>query len=327
MEYRKLGRSGLKISALGLGSWVTFGRQVDQRKALELMARAYDAGINFFDNAEAYENGESERLMGQALQKLGYGRDTYIVSSKVFWGGEKPTQLGLSRKHMVDCCHAALRRLQVDYLDLYYCHRPDPDTPVDETVWTMNTLINQGKILYWGTSEWSAKDILTAHEFAKENHLIGPVMEQPEYNLLKRHRVEEEYRPCYDAFQMGLTTFSPLASGILTGKYLAGIPEGSRFSLDSYQWLRELLLESEEGEAKNNKVQQLSELAKTHSISMASLALAWVLKNPNVSCALIGCSKIDQLDSNLESLNALGKLDESVMASINAICPCEPTKV
>lgn len=319
MEYRKLGRSGLKISALGLGSWVTFGRQVDQRLARDLIARAYDAGINFFDNAEAYEGGESERLMGDALKKLGFGRDTFVVSSKVFWGGERPTQLGLSRKHVVDCCHAALRRLQVDYLDLYFCHRPDPDTPVDETVWTMNTLINQGKILYWGTSEWSAEDILAAHNFAKENHLIGPVMEQPEYNLLKRARVEVEYAPLYQEFSLGLTTFSPLASGILTGKYNDGIPPGSRFSLPSYQWLKELLLESDEGPSKLDRVKQLGALADELQVPLATLSLAWVLKNPNVSCALIGCSNGDQLTANLEALTAQSKLDAAIMAKIDGI--------
>ncbi len=321
MEYRKLGRSGLKISGLGLGSWVTFGKQVDQRLARELMARAYDAGINFFDNAEAYEAGVSERLMGEALKKLGYGRDTFIVSSKVFWGGERPTQLGLSRKHVVDCCHAALRRLQVEYLDLYYCHRPDPDTPIDETVWTMNTLINQGKILYWGTSEWSAEDILAAHNFARDNHLIGPVMEQPEYNLLKRARVEQEYAPLYKAFRLGLTVYSPLASGILTGKYNNGIPEGSRLGLPEYQWLRELLLDSEQGPGKLERVKQLGALAQELGVSQASLALAWTLKNPNVSCALIGCSRLSQLEANLDALHTVKKLTPDVIARINAICP------
>lgn len=319
MEYRKLGRSGLKISALGLGSWVTFGKQVDQRLARELMAKAYDAGINFFDNAEAYENGESERLMGEALKKLGYGRDTYIVSSKAFWGGERPTQLGLSRKHVVDCCHAALSRLQVDYLDLYFCHRPDPDTPVDETVWTMNTLINQGKVLYWGTSEWPAEAIMAAHKFAQQNHLIGPVMEQPEYNLLKRARVEQEYAPLYEAFELGLTTFSPLASGILTGKYNKGIPEGSRLSLDSYQWLRELLLNEEDGTSKLEKVQALTGIAQGLGTNTATLSLAWVMKNPRVSCTLLGCSNIEQLEANLEALKLLPKLNDEVMASIDKV--------
>lgn len=319
MEYRKLGRSGLKISALGLGSWVTFGKQVDQRAARELISRAFDAGINFFDNAEAYEYGESERLMGEALKKLGLGRDTFIVSSKVFWGGERPTQLGLSRKHVIDCCHAALRRLQVDYLDLYYCHRPDPDTPIDETVWTMNTLINQGKILYWGTSEWSVEDILTAHNFARENHLIGPVMEQPEYNLLKRARVEQEYAPAYHALQLGLTTFSPLASGILTGKYNQGIPKGSRLSLDSYQWLRDALLDEETGANKLEKVKQLTTIADELQTPMGTMALAWVLKNPNVSCAILGCSTLQQLEANLEALSVVPKLTDEVMERIDQI--------
>lgn len=319
MEYRKLGRSGLKISALGLGSWVTFGKQVDQRDARELIAKAYDAGVNFFDNAEAYEAGESERLMGEALKKLGYGRDTYIVSSKVFWGGERPTQLGLSRKHMVDCCHAALKRLQVEYLDLYFCHRPDPDTPVDETVWTMNNLIQQGKVLYWGTSEWSADDIMAAHRFAKDNRLIGPVMEQPEYNLLKRERVEQEYAPLYEEFQLGLTTFSPLASGILTGKYNDGIPDGSRFSLESYQWLKELLLDSEESAGKLGRVKELGAIAQDVGVSMATLSLAWVLKSPNVSCALIGCSKMSQLEGNLEALAAVDKITPEIYAKMDAI--------
>lgn len=319
MEYRKLGRSGLKISALGLGSWVTFGKQVDQRDARELIAKAYDSGVNFFDNAEAYEAGESERLMGEALRKLGYGRDTYIVSSKVFWGGDRPTQLGLSRKHMVDCCHAALTRLQVEYLDLYFCHRPDPDTPVDETVWTMNNLIQQGKVLYWGTSEWGADDIMAAHNFAKDNHLIGPVMEQPEYNLLKRQRVEQEYAPLYKEFQLGLTTFSPLASGILTGKYNNGIPEGSRFSLESYQWLKELLLESDEGAGKLERVKQLTVIAQDLGVSMATLALAWVLKNPHVSCALIGCSRMSQLESNLEALAAIDKITPEAYKQMDVI--------
>lgn len=241
------------------------------------------------------------------------------MSSKVFWGGDKPTQLGLSRKHMVDCCHAALKRLQVDYLDLYYCHRPDPDTPVDETVWTMNNLIQQGKVLYWGTSEWSAADILAAHKFAKENHLIGPVMEQPEYNLLKRERVEQEYAPLYREFQLGLTTFSPLASGILTGKYNEGIPPGSRFSLESYQWLRELLLDSEEGATKLERVKQLAVIAAELEVNTASLALAWVLKNPNVSCALIGCSTMSQLERNLEALHTVSKITPEALQKIDAI--------
>lgn len=321
MEYRRLGNSGLKISVLGLGSWVTFGKQVDQRQARDLIAHAYDEGINFFDNAEAYEDGESERLMGEALKKLGYGRDTFIVSSKVFWGGDRPTQLGLSRKHVVDCCHAALRRLQVDYLDLYFCHRPDPETPVEETVWTMNTLINQGKILYWGTSEWPAETIQAAHEFAASQRLIGPLMEQPEYSLLKRQRVEEEYRPLYDSVGLGLTIYSPLASGILTGKYSNGIPRGSRFSLPEYQWLKDLLLSEEQAATKLKRVDQLSEIAAAMGVSTAQLALAWVISNPRVSCALIGCSRQEQLDSNLLALQVAGQLTDVEKAQITALFP------
>lgn len=321
MEYRRLGESGLKISVLGLGSWVTFGKQVDQRLARDLIARAYDNGVNFFDNAEAYEAGESERLMGDALKKLGYSRDSYIVSSKVFWGGERPTQLGLSRKHVVDCCHAALRRLQVEYLDLYYCHRPDPDTPVAETVWTMNTLIQQGKILYWGTSEWPAARILEAHRFALDNRLIGPLMEQPEYSLLKRQRVEQEYTPLYEEFGLGLTTFSPLASGILTGKYATGIPKGSRFSLPEYQWLRDLLLNADDGPVKLERVGQLTEVATSMNLTTAQLALAWVIANPRVNCALIGCSRQEQLDSNIQALAAVKLLTPERMQQIDAICP------
>lgn len=321
MEYRRLGQSGLKISVLGLGSWVTFGKQVDQRQARDLIARAYDSGVNFFDNAEAYEAGESERLMGDALKKLGYGRDSFVVSSKVFWGGDRPTQLGLSRKHVVDCCHAALHRLQVEYLDLYYCHRPDPDTPVAETVWTMNTLIQQGKILYWGTSEWPADRILEAHQFAQDNRLIGPLMEQPEYSLLKRQRVEQEYAPLYEAFGLGLTTFSPLASGILTGKYAAGIPKGSRFSLPEYQWLRDLLLNSDDGPAKLERVGHLTEVAESMNLTTAQLALAWVIANPRVNCALIGCSRQEQLESNLKAVTAVKLLTPERMQLINAICP------
>lgn len=323
MEYRKLGRSGLKISALGLGSWVTFGKQVDQRIARTLITKAYDSGINFFDNAEAYEYGESERLMGDALKKAGFGRDTFILSSKVFWGGDRPTQLGLSRKHVVDCCHAALHRLQVDYLDLYYCHRPDPDTPVDETVWTMNTLIQQGKILYWGTSEWPAELILDAHNFALQNHLIGPVMEQPEYNLFKRDRVEREYAPLYEAFNLGLTTFSPLASGILTGKYNNGIPQDSRFSLDSYQWLKKLLLDEEAGEQKLARVGKLVEMAQELGTTAGSLAMAWVLKNPRVNSMLIGCSKIEQLEENLLALNTVNLVSNEVMSQLDTLFPSQ----
>ena len=230
MQYRNLGNSGLKVSELSFGSWVTFVNQLNEKNALECMAYAYDKGINFFDNAEAYASGESEVLMGKVLKKLKWDRDTFIVSSKVFWGGELPTQRGLSKKHIHDACNAALKRLQVDYLDLFFCHRPDPDTPISETVYAMNDLIHQGKILYWGTSEWTAEEISQAYEFAIENNLTPPTMEQPQYNLLDRQRFEVEYKPIFEKYNMGTTTWSPLASGALTGKYLEGVPDGSRTS-------------------------------------------------------------------------------------------------
>jgi voltage-dependent potassium channel beta subunit len=238
MEYRRLGKSGLKVSALSYGSWVTFGSQVDESLARDLLTLAYERGVNFFDNAEAYSGGESERIMGNALKKIGWGRDTYVVSSKVFWGGGRPTQMGLSRKHVTDACHAALKRLQVDYLDLYFCHRPDLHTPIEETVWAMNDLIRQGKVLYWGTSEWSAQAITEAWVVARENHLVGPTMEQPEYNMFHREKVEAEFLPLYEKHGLGTTIWSPLASGLLSGKYAQGIPKDSRANVAGYDWHR-----------------------------------------------------------------------------------------
>ena len=246
MEYRRLGKSGLKLSELSFGSWVTFGNQVQGNDALDLMAMAYDAGINFFDNAEIYESGRSEVVMGEALRKLGWSRDTYLVSSKVFRGGEKPTQNGLSRKHVFDACHAALKRLQVDYLDLYYCHRPDVDTPIEETVRAMHNLITQGKVIYWGTSEWTSQQLTEAYAIARQEHLTPPTMEQPEYNLFRREKVEAEFMPLYRLFGLGTTIWSPLASGILTGKYNDGIPADSRMNLPGYEWLK-ARLDSDKG--------------------------------------------------------------------------------
>ena len=247
MEYRRLGSSGLQVSAFSFGSWVTFSYQVGVDLAVEMMTIAYDAGINFFDNAEVYAQGESERIMGDALKKLGWDRDSYCVSSKVFWGGDKPTQRGLSRKHVFDACHAAMKRMNVDYLDLYFCHRPDINTPIEETVRAMSDLVSQGKVMYWGTSEWDARQITEAHGIARQLGLHPPTMEQPEYNLLNRKKVEGDYLPVFEQFGMGTTTWSPLASGVLTGKYRDGIPEGSRMTLESYAWLRRQL-ESEEGQ-------------------------------------------------------------------------------
>lgn len=323
MEYRQLGASGLKVSALSLGSWVTFGRQVDLGEARTQLKTAYDAGVNFFDNAEAYEAGASERIMGEALEALGLPRDTYAVSSKVFWGGAKPMQLGLSAKHVRDACHAALRRLKVEYLDLYFCHRPDVDTPIEETVRAMHSLVLQGKVIYWGTSEWSAQQITEAHAVARALGLTPPTMEQPQYHLLHRDRVEREYLPLYRSFGMGTTIWSPLASGVLTGKYNAGMPEDGRLNLPGYEWLREMWT-GEEGQAKLEKVRQLTALAHQVGISMTHLALAWCLKNPHVSTVILGASRLEQLEENLKALDAVDALTPAVMERIEAIVDNRP---
>jgi len=323
MLYRRLGRSGLKLSALSFGSWVTFSMQVDERMATDLMKLAYDGGVNFFDNAEAYANGESEVLMGRALKKMGWGRDTYCVSSKVFWGGKLPTQRGLSKKHVHDCCHTALRRLQVDYLDLYFCHRPDLDTPVEETVRAMNDLIAQGKVLYWGTSEWRADEIAEAHGIARQSGMVGPAMEQPQYNLFERERVEREYQRLYDAFGLGTTVWSPLASGILTGKYEKGIPKGSRMALPGYEWLKERL-ENDEGRVRVAKTRELALVAKDFGASVAQLAIAWCLVNPRVSTVILGATRPEQLRENLAALELVPKLDTLVLERIEAIVANKP---
>ena len=318
MSYRRLGHSGLKLSAFSLGSWVTFHYQLDDTKALDCMREAYDAGVNFFDNAEAYADGLSEEIMGRALKKLGWGRDSYCVSSKVYWGGKKPTQKGLSAKHIHDACHAALRRLQVDYLDLFFCHRPDPDTPIEETVRAMDTLVRQGKVLYWGTSEWSAVEIMEAHKVAREWGLTPPVMEQPQYNMLHRDRVEAEYRHLYETVGLGTTVWSPLASGILTGKYKIGVPQGSRLSLPDYAWLKEQIL-SEKGRQKIETAIALEPLAKDLGASLSQLALAWCLKNPRVSTVILGVSRVEQLRENLKALEVADQMDGEVMERIEGI--------
>ncbi|MEL0636435.1 aldo/keto reductase [Marinomonas sp. TI.3.20] len=323
MEYRRLGKAGLKVSALSLGSWVTFGKQVDMSDAKTLLKTAYDSGINFFDNAEGYEAGESEKIMGAAISHLGLARDTFAVSSKVFWGGDHKMQMGLSAKHVRDACDAALLRLKVDYLDLYYCHRPDIDTPIEETVRAMHNLIQQGKVTYWGTSEWSAQQITEAHAVARAHHLTPPTMEQPQYNLLHRDKVEGEFLPIYENFGMGLTVWSPLASGILTGKYNDGIPDDSRLTLPGYEWLRDLWT-SEDGKLKLEKVRQLSALANDIGVSITHLSLAWCLKNPNVSTVILGASKLSQLEDNLQSIEALEKLTPDVMEKIESILGNKP---
>ena len=323
MLYRRLGRSGLKVSALSFGSWVTFSTQVDDRGAPELLKVAYDAGVNFFDNAEAYAAGESERIMGRALAKLRWPRDSYCVSSKVFWGGKLPTQRGLSKKHVHDACHAALERLQVDYLDLFFCHRPDPETPVEETVRAMHDLVAQGKVLYWGTSEWSAEEIAEAHGVANAHHLTPPTMEQPQYNLFERDKVEREFRRLYETFGLGTTIWSPLASGVLTGKYAKGVPAGSRMSLPDYAWLKERL-ESAEGRARVAKARALEPIAKDLGATLAQLSIAWCLANPHVSSVILGATKPAQLTENLAALEVLPKLGPEVLARVEAIVANKP---
>lgn len=318
MQYRRLGKSGLQVSAFSFGAWMTFGKHVGDDTAEKCMHYAYENGVNFFDNAEVYATGKAEEVMGSILKKAAWSRDTYLVSSKVFWGGDKPNQNGLCRKHVMEACHAALKRLQVDYLDLYFCHRPDPDTPIEETVRAMNTLIEQGKVLYWGTSEWSARDIQEAIGIARASNLIGPTMEQPQYNLLHRERVEKEYAPLYaSANGLGTTIWSPLASGLLTGKYNEGIPADSRLAKE--EWLRKIIDEDkEEWEKKLAKLKDLDRIADELGTSMAKLCLAWCLLNPNVSTVILGASSRKQLEENLSALEVLPKLDAGVRESIES---------
>ena len=313
MEYRNLGNSGLKISELSFGSWVTFVNQLGQKQALECMAFAYEQGVNFFDNAEAYASGDSEILMGKVLNKLNWTRDTYIVSSKVFWGGELPTQRGLSKKHIHDACNAALKRLQVDYLDLFFCHRPDPDTPISETVYAMNDLIHQGKILYWGTSEWSAEEIKESFKCAKKFNLRGPTMEQPQYNLLFRDRFEKEYKDIFKKYKIGTTIWSPLASGLLTGKYNDGIPTKSRFKVKGYEWLADSM-----DKIDFNKIKKINSLAKKLGIKSSQLAILWCLKNKNVSSVILGASKLSQLKENLDSIKSHDLITDEILKEINS---------
>lgn len=322
MQYRRLGKSGLKVSLLSFGSWLTFGKQIGVDQSEALMKYAYDNGINFFDNAEIYARGESERVMGRILDKMQWRRDSYIVSSKVFFGdgGKLPTQIGLNRKHVIEACHAALKRLQVDYLDLYFCHRPDKETPIEETVWTMHNLIQQGKILYWGTSEWSAQEIMEAHMVAQKYNLIGPVMEQPQYNMFHRDKVEVEYKQIYKTVGLGTTIWSPLASGLLTGKYNEGMPKDTRLNIEGMDWLRERTITQE----RINKVKQITQIAKELGMTTAQLALAWCAYNPNVSTIILGASKIEQLNENLESLQHLHKLTPDIMERIEEVLQNKP---
>ena len=318
MRYRNLGKSGLKVSELSYGSWVTFSFQLDTELATKMLKIAYDSGVNFFDNAEAYANGEAEVIMGKALKTLGFTRDTYCVSSKAFWGGQQPTQRGLSAKHLTDACNAALRRLQVDYLDLFFCHRPDPETPIEETVRAMHALVMQGKIIYWGTSEWEAAQIEEAYQIAEKYYLMPPTMEQPEYNMFNRSKLEKEYLALFNKRGLGTTIWSPLASGLLTGKYKNGIPEDTRMNLSGYEFLRQRL-ESEEGHVMVDKAKQLEELADTAGIPLVNMALGWCLQNKNVSTVILGSSKPKQLKQNLKTLNYLDQFDDSLMQQIDKI--------
>jgi voltage-dependent potassium channel beta subunit len=323
MEYRRLGKSGLQVSALSFGSWITFGKQIDDKAADSLLSMAYDAGVNFFDNAEIYARGKSELVMGSILKSKNWARSSYCVSSKVFFGYEegKPNQTGLSRKHIVEGCHAALKRLQVDYIDLFFCHRPDKNTPIEETVWAMNTLIQQGKILYWGTSEWSADEIMQAYVFAERNSLIGPTMEQPQYNMFERTKLEKDYLLLFRDFGLGTTIWSPLASGLLTGKYNNGIPTDNRLHIEGMDWLKERTLGDE---SRFTKVKALAVLAADLNITLPQLAIAWCLKNPNVSTAILGASKPEQLKETLTSVEVLPKLNVEVMTKIDSILSNQP---
>ena len=318
MNYRRLGKTGLKVSELSYGSWVTFSFQLGLDEATNIMKLAYENGVNFFDNAEAYASGESEIIMGEAIKNLGWSRDSFIVSSKVFWGGEKPTQRGLSHKHIVDACHAALGRLQLDYLDLYFCHRPDPETPIEETVRAMHTLIMQGKICYWGTSEWSAKELKEAYKISKEYYLTPPSMEQPQYNMFEREKMEKEYTEIFQTEKMGTTIWSPLASGLLTGKYMKGMPSNTRISLKNYKFIKDSF-ESEEYKMRHEKVRQLDQLSNDLNIPLVNLALGWCLKNDNVSTVILGASKAEQLNQNLKTLDYMDLINDDAMEKIEKI--------
>ncbi len=320
MLYRRLGRAGLRVSTLSLGSWVTYANQVDSKAAVDMMAAAYDAGINFFDNAEVYARGESETLMGQALKALKWPRLNYIVSTKFFWGLDREGDAvnrrdTLNRKYLLQAIDGSLQRFGLDHIDLIYCHRPDPHTPIEETVWAMSDIIRQGKALYWGTSEWSAADIRAAWEIAERHHLHKPVMEQPQYHLFHRQRVEQEYARLYDDIGLGLTTWSPLASGLLTGKYKDGVPAGSRGTVESYAFLREGLTHP----AKNAAVAQLKPIADELGCTQSQLALAWVARNPRVSTVITGASRVEQLQQNLGALPVIDKLTPDLLARIDTI--------
>lgn len=324
MEYRRMGKSGLQLSVLSLGSWVTFHKQINDGSADELMGIAYDNGINFFDNAEAYALGESEKMMGRVLKNKHWDRTSYTLSSKAYFGwrgeGNKPNQTGLSRKHLMEACHEALQRLQTDYLDLYFCHRPDTNVPIEEVVWTMHNLIQQGKVLYWGTSQWSGAEIMEAHRVADRYHLIAPTVEQPQYNMFERFKMEQDYLPVFKNAGMGTTIWSPLAAGFLTGKYNNGIPEGSRLAIEGFDWLKNRWIQ----DAKLEKVKKLTALSDELDVSLAALAIAWTINNQNVTTAILGATKKEQLLENLKALPALALLSDEVIEKIENILQNKP---
>ncbi len=323
MQYRFLGASGLKVSALSLGAWVTYGGQVGEEIAFQCMTAAFAAGVNFFDNAEAYASGNAELVMGNVIKKAGWKRSDLVISTKIFWGGEGPNDTGLSRKHIFEGINASLRRLQMSYVDLLFCHRPDLYTPIEETVWAMNQVINQGKAIYWGTSEWSAQQIMEAYGVARREHLIPPLMEQPQYNMFHRHRVEKEYAPLYKSIGLGTTIWSPLASGLLTGKYNDGIPTDTRVTLKGYEWLKEHFA-SQETMQNIEKVKKITPIADELGCSMAQLALAWCLKNPNVSTVITGASKPEQVTENMKALEVEQELTDEVMEHLEMILDNKP---
>jgi len=323
MEYRYLGKSGLQVSALSLGAWVTYGGQVGEEIAYDCMNAAYEEGVNFFDNAEVYADGKAETVMGNVIKKSGWKRSDLIISTKVFWGGRGPNDSGLSRKHVIEGTEASLARLQLDYVDLLFCHRADLHTPVEETVRAMNYLIDQGKVFYWGTSEWTASQIMEAYAVARRDHLIPPMMEQPQYHMLHRERVEVEYSRLYNEIGLGTTIWSPLASGMLTGKYNDGIPEGTRITEEGYEWLRERF-ESEEAQQEIEKVKQMMPIADELGCTMAQLALAWCLKNPHVSTVITGASKPEQVTENMKALEVVEKLNDDLMVRLEEILDNKP---
>ena len=324
MEYRRMGRSGLQLSVVSFGSWVTFHKQINDSMADELMGVAYDNGINFFDNAETYALGESEKMMGRVLKQKNWDRTSYTLSSKAYFGwrgkNNKPNQTGLSRKHLMEACHEALQRLQTDYLDIYFCHRPDTNVPISEVVWTMHNLIQQGKVLYWGTSQWSGAEIMEAHRVADQYNLIAPTVEQPQYNMFERFKMEQDYLPVFKNAGLGTTIWSPLAAGFLTGKYNNGIPEGSRLAIEGFDWLKDRWIQDD----KLAKVKKLTTLANELKVTLAALSIAWTIHNPNVTTAILGATKKEQLEQNLKALDALPVLTNEVIQKIEDILQNKP---